>query len=95
MGIRYMLIHQFCAESGYTALAVRGKIREGVWLEGREYRKAPDGHVLIDIEGYYRWVEQGITTGFALVGKKSSKSASSSAPSSATKRSASPKPFRI
>ena len=38
--------------------AVRAKIRDGIWLEGREWRKSPDGHIQIDIEGYYAWVEQ-------------------------------------
>ncbi len=56
--MRYKLIHQFCAETGYTPAAVRAKIRDGIWLEGREWRKSPDGHIQIDIEGYYAWVEQ-------------------------------------
>lgn len=47
---RYQLIPKFCAESGYTDKAVRRKIEEGVWLEGREYRRAPDGHIVIDAE---------------------------------------------
>ncbi|MEQ1527613.1 MAG: excisionase [Gallionella sp.] len=57
--VRFKTIAQFCAESGYTDAAVRGKIREGVWLERRVWRKAPDGHVLIDIEGYNEWVTNG------------------------------------
>jgi hypothetical protein len=59
MTIRFKTIAQFCAESGYTELAVRGKIRDGIWQEKRVWRKAPDGHILIDIEGYYEWVENG------------------------------------
>lgn len=35
------------------------KIDKGVWMEGREYRRAPDGHILIDILGYEKWVEKG------------------------------------
>lgn len=55
--MRYVLIPKFCAESGYTEKAVRLKIERGVWIEGRQWRKAPDGHVMIDIEGVERWVE--------------------------------------
>ena len=36
--MRYKRIKQFCAETGYTEEAVRGKIRSGIWQEGREYR---------------------------------------------------------
>ena len=51
---RYLLIHKFCDDTGYSVPAVRAKIRDGVWAEGREFKKAPDGHVLIDIEGFNR-----------------------------------------
>lgn len=54
---RYVKLPIFEAMTGYTAKAIRRKIEEGIWLEGKEYRRAPDGHILIDIEGYYRWVE--------------------------------------
>ena len=43
--------------TGYTKRAVEGKIAAGVWLEGVHFRRAPDGHILIDLEGYERWVE--------------------------------------
>ena len=42
--------------TGYTEKAIRRKIEEGVWLEGREYKRAPDGNLLIDMEAYERWV---------------------------------------
>jgi hypothetical protein len=57
MSLRYLQLHKFCAESGYTEKAVRRKIQDGIWIEGQQWRKAPDGHVMIDIEGYERWVE--------------------------------------
>lgn len=55
--MRYLLIPKFCAESGYSDKAVRSKIFEGVWLENQQYRRAPDGRILIDVEGVERWVE--------------------------------------
>jgi hypothetical protein len=54
---RYVRLPVFEAMTGYSTKAVRRKIEEGVWLEGRQYRKAPDGHILIDLHGYETWVE--------------------------------------
>src|SRR5712671_1207829 len=58
--IRYQTISKFSIESGYTEWAIRGKIRDGVWLEGRVWVKAPDGRILISIEGYNLWAEAGL-----------------------------------
>jgi hypothetical protein len=57
--IRYTLIPVFCAITGYTDKAVRRKIEDGIWIEGRHYRRAPDGHITMNVEEYYKWVEQG------------------------------------
>jgi hypothetical protein len=55
--LRYVTIGKFAAESGYTEEAIRAKIKNGVWLHGSVWIKAPDGRNLIDIQGYERWVE--------------------------------------
>lgn len=55
--LRYLTIRKFAAESGYSEDAIRAKIKNGVWLEGIVWTHAPDGRVLIDIEGYGKWVE--------------------------------------
>jgi hypothetical protein len=55
---RYVRTHVFEAITGYSAKAVERKIATGVWTEGREYRRAPDGHVLVDMKGYEKWVEK-------------------------------------
>lgn len=57
--MRYKTIAQFSRESGYSEDAVRGKIRDGTWLECKVWRRAPDGHILIDTEGFFEWVENG------------------------------------
>lgn len=54
---RYVRLPLFERMTGYTQKAVRRKIEEGHWLEGRQYKRAPDGHILVDMEGYARWVE--------------------------------------
>lgn len=58
-GTDYVTIQVAAAMTGYSAKAIRRKIESGVWLEGREFRRAPDGHVLISVKGYESWVERG------------------------------------
>ena len=55
----YVTIPIAAAITGYSVKAIRRKIEAGVWLEGREFRRAPDGHVLISVKGYELWVEKG------------------------------------
>ena len=57
MTSRYIRITKFVEETGYTKRAVETKILRGVWLEGKHYRRAPDGSILMDMEGYEKWVE--------------------------------------
>jgi hypothetical protein len=58
MPARYVRVHLFETLTGYSAKAVERKIASGVWMEGREFKRAPDGHVLIDMRGYEQWVEK-------------------------------------
>lgn len=55
----YVTVPVAAAVTGYSEKAIRRKIEGGVWLAGREYIKAPDGHILISIKGYAQWAEQG------------------------------------
>lgn len=43
--------------TGLTVIAIRRKIGRGVWLEGRNWRKA-DGGIYIDMREYEKWVEK-------------------------------------
>lgn len=52
---RYVRIPLASARTGYTIEAIETKVKRGVWLEGKEYIRAPDGSILIDMEGYERW----------------------------------------
>jgi hypothetical protein len=52
--VRYVLLPVFEALTGYTRKAIRRKV-DGV--EGKDFRRAPDGRVLVDLDGYERWVE--------------------------------------
>jgi hypothetical protein len=52
---RFVRIPLAAELTGYTAEAIMTKVKRGVWLEGKEYIRAPDGSILIDMEGYERW----------------------------------------
>lgn len=54
---RYVLLPLAYLITGYSVKAMEGKIARGDWQEGKVWRRAPDGRVHIDIEGYQRWVE--------------------------------------
>jgi len=54
----YVSVAMAAALTGLTEKAIRRKIEQGRWLEGREYRRAPDGGIFISLTGYQQWVEQ-------------------------------------
>jgi hypothetical protein len=54
---RYVLLPLANMITGYTIKAMERKIERGDWPEGKLWRRAPDGRILIDIMGYQRWVE--------------------------------------
>ena len=54
----YVTIHLASAITGLSEKAIRRKIEEGKWIEGREYRRSPDGGIFISIKGFAQWVEK-------------------------------------
>jgi len=58
ISLQWMLIPMFSALTGYTEKAVRRKVEDGVWINGKHYRKAPDGRITMNLQEYYKWVEQ-------------------------------------
>lgn len=55
---RYVRLPLFESLTGYSQKAVRRKIEQGVWVEGCQYKRAPDGHIIVDMKGYEKWVER-------------------------------------
>ncbi len=51
-------VGKFCELSGFTEDAVRGKIKRGDWIENGVYVRAPDGTILISLEGYELWARK-------------------------------------
>jgi hypothetical protein len=54
--IRWVTVKKFADESGYSEAAVRRKIQDRKW-PAAVWIKALDGHILINIEEYEKWVE--------------------------------------
>ena len=54
---RYVLLPLASAITGYTVKAMERKIERGDWPEGRLWKRAPDGRIVVDVVGYQKWVE--------------------------------------
>ncbi len=54
---RYVLLQLATALTGYSVKAMERKIERGDWLEGKLWKRAPDGRIMIDLTGYQKWVE--------------------------------------
>ncbi len=54
---RYVLLPLANLLTGYSVKAMERKIERGDWQEGKVWRRAPDGRIVIDVVGYQRWVE--------------------------------------
>ncbi|WP_398491381.1 excisionase [Variovorax sp.] len=54
---QWVLVNRFAEITGYSQNAVRHKIKGGVWIEGRIWRKAPDGRIFVNLLEFERWVE--------------------------------------
>jgi len=44
---------------GITTRAIEGKISRKVWVEGREFHRAPDGTIWVDVRGVQKWATNG------------------------------------
>lgn len=54
----YVVLPLAAQLTGLTVKAMRHKIDRGQWLDGKEYRRGPDGHIYISMRGFQSWVEQ-------------------------------------
>ncbi len=55
----YVRIPKAAELTGYTAKAIEHKIDSGVWAYGEVWTYAPDGHRVVIMGGYRKWVEMG------------------------------------
>lgn len=56
---RYVTIPLAVKLTGLTVAGIRGKIQRQQWMDGRQYRKGPDGRIYMDLQAYERWVLTG------------------------------------
>jgi hypothetical protein len=54
---RYVLLNIAAQMTGYTVKAMERKIERGDWIEGKVWRRAPDGRIFVDLIGFQKWVE--------------------------------------
>ncbi|MFN8770503.1 MAG: hypothetical protein ACK5Z5_08720 [Neisseriaceae bacterium] len=55
--LKWVKLKQFCNLTGITEMAVRKKRHEGKWGE-QIVKSAKDGMLYVNIEEYYKWIEQ-------------------------------------
>lgn len=55
---RCVMIRRGAELTGYSEDAIRHKVKDGTWLQGRVWRKAPDGRIAINMTEYDKWVER-------------------------------------
>ena len=54
---RYVLLPLANLLTGCSVKAMERKIERGDWQEGKVWKRAPDGRIVIDVLGYQRWVK--------------------------------------
>jgi len=54
---QWVLVKRFAEVTGYSENAVRHKVKNGTWVQGRIWRKAPDGRIFLNLAEFERWVE--------------------------------------
>lgn len=55
---RFVTVKMAAALTGLTDRAIRTKLFDGTWLEGRQFRRR-GAAIFIDMQGYERWVDNG------------------------------------
>lgn len=55
--MNWVLIHKIVESVGYSDDAIRAKIKNGVWLKGTHWTKAPDGRLLFNLGAIQQWIE--------------------------------------
>ena len=54
---QWVLVKRFAEVTGYSENAVRHKVKNGTWVQGRIWRKAPDRRIFLNLAEFERWVE--------------------------------------
>ncbi|GAA4652040.1 hypothetical protein GCM10023116_43240 [Kistimonas scapharcae] len=57
MSVTWVLPNKLSELTGYTVKSIENKMEQGVWPQGRIWKKAPDGRRVINKKEYDRWAE--------------------------------------
>lgn len=55
--MKWVLINKVVEIIGYTEDAIRAKKKNGIWLCGIHWIKAPDNRIHFNIEAIQKWIE--------------------------------------
>jgi len=55
--MKWITISKLSELTGYSENAIRAKIKRGIWLKEKHWRKAPDSRILFCPEAINAWVE--------------------------------------
>lgn len=53
----WVMISRASELTGYSEDAIRHKVKNGTWAQGRVWRKTPDGRIAINMTEYDKWAE--------------------------------------
>lgn len=56
--VNLVTLEKYCKLSGETKCSIYSKKAKGVWLEGREIVKAPNGKLYVNVEKAQKWIIQ-------------------------------------
>ncbi|RUP24456.1 MAG: excisionase [Curvibacter sp.] len=54
---RFVTVNLCSSITGLTRSAINKRMGEGHWIEGRQWRRAEDGSIWIDMQAVERWVQ--------------------------------------
>lgn len=58
LSMKWVKLGKYCELSGDTACAVRNRRKRGLWLDGMQCKRAPDGNLWVNLGAVEQWVEQ-------------------------------------
>lgn len=54
---KYITLQKLSDLTGYSHYAIYGKVKTGVWLANKHWKKAPDGRLMFNILEVEKWIE--------------------------------------
>ena len=55
--MEWVLINKVVDSIGYTRNAIYSKKKNGIWIFGIHWKKAPDGHLIFNLVAIQQWLQ--------------------------------------